>query len=100
MANGFAVVSRVAFTSTALVKVPIVVVLARLLNTLAGTADGVPFFPFVVAILHLPSASTVVWSWYRSFVRRICIVLSPNKLVFETCGGGLTWLKSVNEPDH
>jgi hypothetical protein len=76
------------------------VVLARLLNTLAGTADGVPFFPFIVTILHFPSASTVVWSWYRNFVRGICKVFSPNKLVLETCWCGLTWLKSVNEPNH
>jgi hypothetical protein len=60
--NGWAVVSLVALTA-AVVEIEMVVVFASLLHTQALTVDSVPCFECVVAVLHFPSASTVIFAW-------------------------------------
>jgi len=97
--NGWAVVSLVALTA-AVVEVEMVVVFANLLHTQALTVVGVPCFECVVAVLHFPSASTVVFAWDGETGDGIWRVLSPNKLVLQATGVGVTWLESVNRPYH
>lgn len=96
--NGWAVVSLVALTA-AVVEIEMVVVSASLLHTNALTVDGVPCFECVVAVLHFPSASTVVFAWNGWTAVDSC-VLSPNKLVWQASGVDFTWLESVNRPYH